>query len=125
MYKTIVDDSPQITVNSPKDTVVFSVNGTKMNPLEGFYATLAGCAAVYAKKACKELGISASGIEINCVPRAGVSGALSLGKFKTSVKFPTSFHEQHKQAVLDSIAHCAVKEIVKDGSSIEFSVVEE
>lgn len=124
MYKTIIDDTPQITVNSAKDSVVFSVNGTKMNPLEGFYATLAGCAAVYAKKACKELGISASGIEINCVPRAGTSGALSLGKFKTSVKFPIGFSEEQKQYVLDSISHCAVKEIVKVGNEIEFLVEE-
>ena len=57
MYSTTVDSSPLIKVSTHKHEVSFALNGSLMNPLEGFYATLAGCAAVYAKKACKELGI--------------------------------------------------------------------
>lgn len=120
MYKTKIDDTHLITVDSAKDSIVYSVNGSKMNPLEAFYASLTGCAAVYAKKACKELGISPNGIEINCVPKIGSSGALSLSKFKTEVKFPNNFSQEQKQKILNSINHCAVKEIVKDGNDIEF-----
>lgn len=120
MYKITVDETPMIAVNTAKDSIVYSVNGSKMNPLEAFYASLVGCAAVYAKKACKELGISASGIEINCVPRSGVAGPLSLSKFKTEIKFPESFSKEQKEKIIDSIQHCAVKEIVKDGDKIEF-----
>ena len=49
--------SGRIKVTSAKHEASYSVNGSLMNPLEAFYAVLAACAAVYTKKACKELGI--------------------------------------------------------------------
>lgn len=124
MYATVVDSTPIIKVNTGKFEATYAVNGSQMNPLEAFYAALAGCAAVYAKKACKELGISADGIEIGCRPFAGSGGPLTLGKFRTTVSFPATFPAEQKQAVLDSIAHCAVKEIVAMGPEIDFQVVE-
>jgi uncharacterized OsmC-like protein len=95
-----------------------------MNPLEAFYASLAACAAVYAKKACKGLGVPAAGIEISCKPFAGAGGPLTLARFKTEVGFPAHFSPGQKTAVLDSIANCAVKDIVSDGPNIEFLVAE-
>ena len=64
MYNTVVDSTPLIKVTSAKHEASYSVNGSLMNPLEAFYAALAACAAVYTKKACKELGISPEGIEV-------------------------------------------------------------
>ncbi len=124
MFHTICSKSPVINVNAGKHQAQYSVDGSLMNPLEAFYASLAGCAAVYTKKACKELGISPDGVEINCRPFAGPGGALSLAKFRTEVKFPDGFTPGQKDAVMASIAHCAVKAIVVDGASIDFSVVE-
>ena len=124
MYNTLVDNTPLIKVSTGKHEATFSVNGSLMNPLEGFYATLAACAAVYAKKACKELGISPEGIAIDCKPFAGPQGPLSLARFKTEVRFPEQFTAEQKSAVLESIGHCAVKEVVKDGLNIDFQVAE-
>ena len=124
MYSTLVDDSPLITVNTGKHSVSYGLDGSQMNPLEAFYATLAGCAAVFAKKACAKLGVSAAGIDIKCKPFSGAGGPMTLGKFKTEVRFPAGFAAEHKAAVLDSIGHCAVKEVVKDGAAIEFTVSE-
>lgn len=124
MYSTVVDSTPLIKVSTGKHETTFSVNGSQMNPLEGFYATLAACAAVYAKKACKELGISAEGIAIDCKPFAGPKGPLSLAKFKTDVRFPAHFTAEQKAAILDSIAECAVKKVVLEGASIDFQVAE-
>lgn len=124
MYSTTVDNTPLIKVSTGKHEAIYAVNGSQMNPLEGFYATLAACAAVYAKKACKELGISAEGIAIDCKPFAGPKGPLTLAKFKTDVRFPEHFTAEQKAAVLDSIGHCAVKEVVKEGLSIDFQVAE-
>ena len=124
MYTTVVDSTPLIKVNSGKHEASFALDGSLMNPLEGFYATLAACAAVYAKKACKSLCISAAGIEIGCRPFAGPGGPLTLGKFKTEVRFPEGFSAEQKRTVLASIAACAVKEVVADGPNIEFSVSE-
>jgi len=124
MYSTVVDNTPLIKVSTSKHETTYAVNGSQMNPLEAFYATLAGCAAVYAKKACKELGISAEGIAIDCKPFAGPKGPLTLARFKTDVRFPEHFTAEQKAAILESIGHCAVKEVVKDGLSIDFQVVE-
>lgn len=124
MYSTVVDSTPLIKVSSSKYEANYALDGSLMNPLEAFYASLAACAAVYAKKACKPLGISAAGIEINCKPFAGPGGPLTLAKFKTEIRFPAGFTAEQKAAVIDSIAHCAVKEVVADGPNIEFSVSE-
>lgn len=124
MYATVVDNTPIIKVNSAKHEASYSVNGSLMNPLEAFYAALAGCAAVYAKKACKELGVPAAGIEINCKPFTGPGGPLTLAKFKSEVRFPEHFTAEQKAKIIESIAHCAVKEIVIDGPAIDFQVAE-
>ena len=124
MYKTLVDNTPLIKVNTSKFEANYALNGSLMNPLEAFYASLAACAAVYAKKTCKSLGIPAEGIDINCTPFAGPGGPLTLAKFKTEVRFPAHFTAEQKVEILDSIAHCAVKEVVQDGPSIEFLVSE-
>ena len=124
MYATVVDNTPLIKVSTSKHEANYAVNGSLMNPLEAFYASLAACAAVYAKKACKELGIPAAGIEIRCKPFSGAGGPLTLARFKSEVAFPAHFTAEQRTAVLASIAHCAVKEIVKDGAGIDFQVVE-
>lgn len=124
MFKTVLDNTPVIKVTSPRAEVSYAIDGSLMNPLEGFYATLAGCAGVYAKKACMSLGVSSEGILIDCQPRAGSAGPLSLGKFKTVVQFPEHISAEHRTVILDSISHCAVKEVVKAGADIEFSVEE-
>lgn len=124
MYATVVDSTPLIKVTTSKYEASYSLDGSLMNPLEAFYAALAACAAVYAKKACKGLGISAAGIEISCKPFAGTQGPLSLAKFKTDVRFPEGFTAEQKAAVLESITHCAVKEVVQDGPNIDFQVAE-
>jgi uncharacterized OsmC-like protein len=124
MFSTVVDNTPVIQVKGGKHDVSYALDGSLMNPLEAFYATLAACAAVYAKKACKTLGVPAEGIEIDCKPFAGPSGPLSLAKFKTEVRFPERFTAEQKAAILEAIAHCAVKEVVQDGPNIEFSVSE-
>ncbi len=124
MYKTTVDATPRIMVSNGKTSADYALDGSGMNPLEAFYAALAACAAVYTKKACKSLGISPAGVEIDCKPFAGPGGPLTLARFKTEVRFPAGFTAEQKAAVLDSIAHCAVKEVVKDGASIDFQVAE-
>ena len=124
MYRTLVDQTPLIKVSTGKHEATYALDGSLMNPLEAFYATLAGCAAVFAKKSCHKLGISAAGIEISCKPFAGPGGPLTLARFHTEVRFPAGFSAEAKAAVLKSIAECAVKEVVKDGASIDFQVVE-
>ena len=124
MYKTLVDNTPLIKVSTGKYEAEYSLNGSLMNPLEAFYASLAACAAVFAKKACKSLGVPAEGIDINCTPYAGPGGPLTLARFKTEVSFPAHFTAEQKAKIIESIAHCAVKDIVANGPGIDFQVAE-
>ena len=124
MYASVADNTPLIKVTSGKHEASYALDGSLMNPLEAFYASLAACAIVFAKKACKSLGIKPEGIAVECKPFAGPGGPLTLSKFKTEVRFPAEFTAEQKAAILDSIAHCAVKEIVIDGASIDFQVSE-
>lgn len=124
MYSTVVDTSPRIRVTTSKHVADYAVDGSLMNPLEAFYSSLAACAAVFAKKACKGLGVPAAGIEIFCKPFAGPGGPFTLAKYLTEVRFPAGFSNEQKAVVLDAIAECAVKEVVKDGASVEFIVAE-
>ena len=56
MYATTVDSTPLIKVTTSKFEANYALDGSLMNPLEAFYASLAACAAVFAKKACQEPG---------------------------------------------------------------------
>ena len=124
MYASVADNSPLIKVTSGKHEASYALDGSLMNPLEAFYASLAACAIVFAKKACKNLGIKPAGIAVECKPFAGPGGPLTLGKFRTEVRFPAEFTAEQKAAIMDSIAYCAVKDIVANGPSIDFQVVE-
>ena len=124
MYSVDVDDSKVITVRGGKHQVSYAVDGSLMNPLEAFYAVLASCAAVYAKKECKAMGVSAAGIRIGCKPFAGHGGPLTLARFRTEVSFPEHFSEEQRERVLLAINDCAVKKIVQRGAEIAFSVSE-
>jgi uncharacterized OsmC-like protein len=124
MYSLELTGGEQIAVNHRNHASNFAMDGSLPNPLEAFYAALAGCAGVYAHKACKKLGLDSQGISISCRPFAPPGNPLALKKFKTTVSFPENFSEDQRTAILKSIAHCAVKEIVQAGYAIEFEVVE-
>lgn len=121
MYSVSVDDSPAIHVQARNKSMAFAVDASAMNPLEGLYASLAGCAAVYVKKACAALKLPAAGIRIQCRPHAGKAGPLSLERFETVLSFPPEFPAEHKGAVLEAVGHCAVKDVVQHGAQVQFN----
>jgi hypothetical protein len=88
MFELTLDDSNQIDVRYKNHLISYGLDGKLPNPLEATYAALAGCAGVYSRKACKTLGISSEGIEINCKPVVRVGNALVPSRFVTEVRFP-------------------------------------
>ncbi len=124
MYNVELHTGPRIDVAYRTYSFSYSVDGSLPNPLEAFYASLAGCAGVYAKKACKQLGISDEGIAINLRPIVKANNPLMPDKLVTSVKFPAHIESSNRALILESIENCAVKELVKRGSDIQFSVVD-
>lgn len=124
MYNLTLSDGAAIDVTYRTHTFKFSIDNTCPNPLEAFYGALAGCAGVYAKKACKTLGISDAGIAINLRPIVKAGNPLIPEKIITTVTFPAHFDANSRAAILESISCCAVKEVVKIGADIQFTVAE-
>lgn len=124
MFNVELHAGPKIDVAYRKHSFNYSVDGSAPNPLEAFYGSLAGCAGVFAKKSCAEMGISDEGIAINVRPVVKADNPLIPDKLVTSVTFPERFEPEARAAILDAIGHCAVKEVVKLGADIKFSVVE-
>ena len=90
-------------------------------PVSLAYAALAGCAGVYAKKACRELGLDDTGIWISLRVVAKAGQPLVPARFATTVAFPDRFDNEQQAAVLRSIEKCAVKAIIQAGAAIEFT----
>jgi uncharacterized OsmC-like protein len=125
MYRVTLDDSNQIHVSYKNHTISYGQDGSLPNPLEAAYAALAGCAGVYARKACKAHGLNAEGIEIHSKPVVRGGGSLLVpSRFVTEVRFPVHFSTLQRHAVLDEINRCAVKQLIHDGANIEFSTIE-
>lgn len=120
MYQLTLDDSNQIHVHYRKHVISYGLDGSLPNPLEATYAALAGCAGVYSRKACKALGISADGIEINCKPVVSSGNTLIPRRFVTEVAFPERIDAEARQKILEEVSRCAVKQLIHDGASIEF-----
>lgn len=120
MYQLKLDGSTQFNVRYKNHQITYSIDNSFPNPLEATYAALAGCAGVYARKACQSLAISTEGIEIHCKPVVRSGNMLIPQRFVTDVTFPAHFTDEQRQAILESIRHCAVKELIHDGSVVEF-----
>lgn len=121
MYRLDLDESPLLRVRFRNHTVEYATDGSLPNPLEAAYATLAGCAGVYARKACKALGISAAGISIDCKPVVQLAGNRAVpARFVTEVRFPDHIPAAQRAAILEEIDRCAVKQLIHEGAGIEF-----
>lgn len=124
MYQLDLNDSNQIQVRYKNHVLSYGLDGSLPNPLEATYAALAGCAGVYARKACKAMGISAEGIEISSKPVVRSGNLLVPTRFVTEVGFPERFTSEQRQRVLDEIGQCAVKQLIHGGANIEFVTAE-
>jgi len=120
MYKLSLDNSNQINVRFKSHSINYGLDGVLPNPLEATYAAIAGCAGVYARKACKSLDISAEGIEIKCRPIVQTGNTLIPKRIETAVYFPEQITPEQRQKILNEISHCAVKELIQGGANIEF-----
>lgn len=120
MYQLDLNDSNQLHVKYKNHTISYGLDGSLPNPLEATYAALAGCAGVYARKACKALGISAEGIAIACKPVVRNGNPLVPARFVTEVRFPERIEASQRVRILDEISHCAVKVLIHQGANVEF-----
>lgn len=120
--KTLLKPGPVIVVGLKNHNVAFAMDGTLPNPLESVYGCITGCAAVYAKKACQDLGISEDGIGIDLKVIADPNLPGAIGKVAIHFSFPASIAAEHRQVILDSVEKCPVKALIEQGGSIEFVI---
>ena len=121
MFTLTLDGSSKLDVRSRSGITRFSMDGSAPNPYEGALAALAGCAGVYAHKACVKAGISPTGIDIALKPMAA-AGSTDIRRIQILASFPDDFPEELVDTVLASISDCPVKELILHGNEIEFSI---
>lgn len=124
MYQLEISNDKQLQVNSRKFTFTYAIDGTKENPIEATYAALAGCAGVYAIKACKKMNLSPLGLKISGKPYMDRTNPLMLAKWITAINFPAGWSEENKAIIIAEIQKCAVKEMISKGFEIEFATEE-
>ncbi|HEX9207013.1 MAG TPA: OsmC family protein [Steroidobacteraceae bacterium] len=124
MFNIVLAPGPRIEVQGKHHVYTYATDGSLPNPLESTYAALAGCAGVYAKKACRELGIADAGIAIGLRIVAKAGQPLMPSRIVTSVEFPAHFDASQREAVLRSIEKCAVTAVMQAGAEIDFTVEE-
>ncbi len=124
MFGTTLEKGPRITVNSRRHVFEYATDGSLPNPLDATYAALAGCAAVYAKKACRELSIDDTGIRIDVRVISHPAQPLMPARVVTQVMFPERFDPAQRARVLASVERCPVKALIQAGRGIEFTVAE-
>jgi len=125
MFKLTLEPGARIDVQARNHHYLYATDGSLPNPLESTYAALAGCAGVYAKKACRELAIDDAGIAISLRVVGKAGQPLIPSRIVTTVAFPGRFDEAQQAAVLQSIEKCAVKALIQVGADIEFTVESE
>lgn len=124
MFSLVLDSGPRIEVAARNHRYAYAGDGSLPNPLESAYAAIAGCAGVYARKACRELKIDETGIAISVRIAASAARPLMPARIVTTVDFPARFGADERAAVLASIDQCAVKALIQGGAAIEFVVAE-
>ena len=127
MYKTKLTANQHLIEVESKNGKIFnySTNNSLANPLEATFAAINGCAGVFAIKACQKLNLSAEGIEIETIPKNNKDISLNIfgvNSFVTKIKFPNIFTKEQQQTIIESIEHCAVKELIKNGQHINFNI---
>jgi uncharacterized OsmC-like protein len=122
MFNLVLTSGSRIDVTGKHHSIAYATDGSLPNPLEATYAAMAGCAGVYAKKACRELGIDDTGIAISLKVVGRPEKPLLPARLVTAVEFPGRINHEQRAAILASINKCAVKALIEHGAEIDFSV---
>lgn len=121
MFSLNLDNSPVFHVKSRSGTSTYATDGTAPNPFEAAIASIAGCAGVYAHKACAAAGVSSAGIGISLKPSVAGSPT-DIRKIAVKLSFPEGFDAALIPQVLASVGECPVKALIQHGDRVEFSI---
>lgn len=122
MFAITINDSPLLEVVSKHHSFTYATDGSHTNPLEATYAALTGCAAVYARKACIQMDISAEGIQIHCRLVGRSDNLVVPAKIVTQISFPQRFTPEQRSTVVSTVDQCPVKALMSNGQQMEFVI---
>lgn len=124
MYDIKLDDSEIIEVKTRKHQYQYATNGSLPNPLEATFAALAGCAAVYLKKAAHKMQKSVVGTDIKCRSIVHPHNPMLPAKWITHINFSETWNADERLQAVQLIEQCAVKELITKGYDIEFEITQ-
>lgn len=123
MFTLSLTDSPRLAARDRRGrNYVWATDGSLPNPLEATLAAVAGCAGVFAQKACHAQGVSAEGIEIGVRPRSQPGNPLAITAIEIDVLLPAALDTAQRAAVLASVEDCPVKAMLQAGDALSLRV---
>lgn len=95
--------------------------GQAMTPFDLFFASLGTCMGFYALRFCQERSIPTEGLRI-VLNRTYDKERHRVSSLHASLSLPAAFPEKYAAAILRSVDHCSVKQLLADPPVIELSV---
>jgi ribosomal protein S12 methylthiotransferase accessory factor len=96
-------------------------DGQHPEPFTLFLAALGTCAGIYAKSFCDQRGINTEGIYLTQDQEFDPIRKI-IGKFHIKIHVNQDFPEKYEQALLNTVALCAVKRHMKDDIDVVVTV---
>ncbi len=93
-------------------------NGSAPAPFTLFLASIGTCAGIYVKSFCDQRNISTHEISITQSMNYNYKTRL-IDQIELKIHLPKDFPEKYKQAVINAVNLCAVKEHLKNPPSIK------
>ncbi len=97
-------------------------DGQFPEPFTLFLAALGTCAGIYAKSFCDQRGIDTEGIYLTQDQEFDPVRKI-IGKFKIQIHLNEHFPEKYEQALLNTVALCAVKRHIREDIEVEVTTV--
>lgn len=119
--KKLTATSDSFSINTDQ-TVTDGGSGSAPTSLDLFLASLATCAADYARTFCEARSISMNGMGLK-VEYEFKNEAGQISNFRYQLTLPEGFPERYKAALLRAIDLCTVKKHLMNPPSFELEIV--
>ncbi len=97
--------------------------GTAPNPLQLFFASLAGCAAYFAVTFCQGRDIPTENLSVRLKTGDPDPESKLFENIHIEVDLPEGFPEKYRDGILRSIEQCSVKKHIQAGVAVKTEIV--
>jgi ribosomal protein S12 methylthiotransferase accessory factor len=96
--------------------------GTAPDPFDLFFASIAACAAYYARNFCLERNIPTDGLDVSMRTERDEKKKMTT-KIVINVKLPADFPSKYEAALFRSIELCTVKKHIENPPEFETNIL--